>query len=115
MIEISFFVFYRILVTVSVQKSDDGVRTLWTRTSIYTAMARANVQLYNNNCQELWLVQLVNADQSAGSKHQDRPGEFKMATNDFYIYVVDRKIWILAWNIHMERYLASYHQTINLY
>ena len=115
MIKISFFVFYRILVTVSVQKSGDGVRTLGTRTSIYTAMARANVQLYNNNCQDLWLVQLVNADQSAGSKHQDRPGEFKMATNDFYIYVVDRKTWILAWNIHMERYLTSYHQTINLY
>ena len=26
-----------------------------------------------------------------------------MATNDFYIYVVDRKTWILAWNIHMEK------------
>ena len=56
-----------------------------------TVKARANVQLYNNNYQEFCLVQLDNADLSAGSKQQDRPAEFKMATNYFYIYVVDRK------------------------
>ena len=46
------------------------------------------------------LVQLVNADHLAGSKKLDRLGEF-MATNDFNIYVVDRKTWFLAWNIHI--------------
>ena len=47
------------------------------------------------------LVQLVNADHLAGSKKLDRLGEFMMATNDFNIYVVDRKTWFLAWNIHI--------------
>ena len=54
------------------------------------------MQLYNINYQEFCLVQLDNADLSAGSKQQDRPTEFKMATNYFYIYVIGRKTCFLS-------------------